>query len=383
MTRKVYQRSAIAVAVIAIVGLIGVAVIRFTGTDQQAQAQQPAGRSGNPPPVAVEKPAPASTKPQSLNAARASTSQPAHVVPFEQAEILPKASGFVSRVHVDIGDMVEKDQVLAELWIPEMDQEILLKEAAVEEAKATVDQLAAAIIVAKSLLDAASAELREKQASVAQYEAEVAFRHSEHDRFVRLVAEKALNESLLDEKRKWLRVAESALAAAQAGVTSSSANIDVQKSRLKHAEANERLAVAQLKVAGADLKKTEVLAGYSQVKAPFGGMITDRRVDTGAFVASAASNKPEPLFSLCRVDRLRIVVDIPESEAPFIRVGQPVELKVDAIKDQLFAGSVKRTAGVLDTRTRTLRVEAELDSPPPELRPGMFGLLTINFDTSP
>jgi multidrug efflux pump subunit AcrA (membrane-fusion protein) len=127
------------------------------------------------------------------------------------------------------------------------------------------------------------------------------------------------------------------------------------------------------------MKKTEVLAEYSQVKAPFGGTITDRRVDTGAFVASAASNKPEPLFTLCRVDRLRIVVDIPESEAPFIRVGQTVELKVDAIKDQLFIGSVKRTAGVLDTRTRTLRVEAELDSQPLELRPGMFGLMTINF----
>lgn len=49
--------------------------------------------------------------------------QPAHIDAYERADIFAKASGFVSKVLVDIGDQVEQDQILAELWIPEMEQE--------------------------------------------------------------------------------------------------------------------------------------------------------------------------------------------------------------------------------------------------------------------
>jgi RND family efflux transporter MFP subunit len=147
---------------------------------------------------------------------------------------------------------------------------------------------------------------------------------------------------------------------------------------MKQAEANERHAKARLQLAQADLKRLEVLIEYAQVKAPFAGVIVDRQADPGTFVATAASNRAEPPFTLCRMDRLRVVVDIPESQAALIRTGQPVELEVDALPDQRFTGTIRRTAGILDNRTRTLRAEAELDSIS-QLRPGMFGQITIDF----
>jgi multidrug resistance efflux pump len=346
---------------------------------QQGPVQPPATRTENARQVAAQPPSSVAVVTPSPEAARQSTSQPAHILPYEQTEILAKTSGFVSQVHVDIGDMVEKDQVLAELWIPEMEQEMLLKEAEVAEAKATIDQMAAAVVAARSLLNAAIAKQRQVQATVAQHEADAAYRRSEYDRIARLVADRALNEAMLDEKGKWLRSAESALAGARAAVSSAAATIEVEKARLNQAKANERHALARLKVAEADFKKSEVLAAYARIKAPFAGLITDRRIDTGAFVATAASNQSEPLFTLCRVDRLRIIVDIPESETSRVQVGQSVELRVDALREEVFLGTIKRTTGVLDTRTRTLRVEAELDSPQSSLRPGMFGLMTIDL----
>ncbi len=323
-------------------------------------------RQGGPPSVGSNPPPSAIT-------------QPAQVQPYEQTEILAKASGFVSRVHVDIGDKVEKDQLLADLWIPEMDEERLIRVASVEEAAAAVLQMKAAVEAAESLVEAASAKLGEVQARVAQYESDVDFRRDEYNRIAQLVSKEALNQALLDEKRNQLRSAQSALAAAKAAVASAEANVKVEQARVHLAQANFAHAEAQRKLAEADLKKTDVLMSYAQLRAPFAGLITHRSVDTGAFVGSAVGNHSEPLFTLYRVDRLRIVVDIPESQAPLIQLGQRATLVVDALKPKSFRGAVRRTAGVLDTRTRTLRVEAELDSPSGELWPGMFGSLAIEL----
>jgi multidrug resistance efflux pump len=305
--------------------------------------------------------------------------QPAHVEPYEKTEILAKASGFVSRVNVDIGGRVEKDDLLAELWIPEMDQERLVRVAAVDEAAAAVRQMDAAVGAARSRAEAASARLAEVRASVAQYEADVAFRQSEFDRVGELVSKQALNQKLLDEKQYQLRSAQSALAAATAAVASAEASLQVEQAGIEQAQANLAHAQARHALAEANLKKTEVLMSYAQIRAPFAGLISERSIDTGDFVASAVGSREKPLFTLVRVDRLRIIVDIPESQAPRVSVGQPAELTVDALKGVTFPGAVARTTGVLDPRTRTLRIEAELKERTGELKPGMYGSLTITL----
>ena len=338
-------------AVVVLTVVFCVVAIEFIAADRLAHAQAlqggPASLASNPP---------------------STITQPAQVQPYEQTEILAKAAGFVARVYVDIGDRVEKDQLLAELWIPEMEQERLVAVATVDESAAAVLQMEAAVVAARAKLNAA-------QASVAQYQADVDLRRSEHNRIAHLVGQQALNEALLDEKLSQLRSAESALAAAEA-------NVQVESARLKQANANLVHAQARQRLEEANLKKTQVLMGYAQVRAPFAGLVTQRGIDTGDFVASAASNATDPMFTVCSVDRLRIIVDIPESQAPRIRLGQRATLVVDALKNRSFRGVVKRTAGVLDPRTRTLRAEAELDAPADELRPGMFGSLTIELRPS-
>jgi HlyD family secretion protein len=361
----IQQTSSFTAAVVVQIVVCSIIAIEFIAPDQTANAQTlPGGAASlaSNPPTAI--------------------TQPAQILPYEQTEILAKASGFVSRVHVDIGDKVEKDQLLAELSIPEMDEERLIRVASVDQAAAAVLQMQAAIAAAESLVEAASAKLGEAQASVAQFESDVDFRRGEYSRISQLVSKEALNQALLDEKQHQLRSAESALAAAKAAVASAGANVQVEQAQVQLAQANLAHAEAQRKLAEADLRKTGVLMSYAQLRAPFAGMITCRSVDTGAFVASAVGNRSEPLFTLCRVDRLRIIVDIPESQAALIRIGQKATLVVDALKNEAFRGAVSRTAGVLDPRTRTLRVEAELDSPADELRPGMFGSLSIELTPS-
>ncbi len=313
---------------------------------------------------------------------RRETTQPAHLESYERTDVYAKASGFLKSVQVDIGDRVLKDQLLAELWIPEMEQELQQKLARVEQARAVVEQMQAQLASAAALVAAAEAQLAETRALLAAAEAEVEYRRSEHGRMAALVASRTINEALQDEKLKQLRSAEANLVAAQARIQSMQAQLAVERTRHREAEANLAHAQSQLQVAQADREQTSVLMQYAQVRAPYDGIVTHRRVDTGDFVTSAATTRTEPLFTVERVDRLRIIFDVPESESSLVAVGQPTTLHVDALKGRSFPGRVKRTAGVLDARTRTLRVEAELDEPQPSLRPGMYGMITVTFATN-
>jgi RND family efflux transporter MFP subunit len=361
-----------------------VGVFIYCGRDGSgaAHAAAPAGGNAAIPPPAGGREEVAVVRPTVEDLHR-STTQPAHIEPFERTDVYAKAAGYVAEVLVDIGDRVERGQVLARLSIPEMDQEKLQQASLVEEASAGVEQARARLSAAAAEVTAAEANLAVAQATIAEHEAEVAFRRGEHARITQLVASQSMNEAVLEEKLNRLRSAESALAVARAGVTSAQAGIDVRRSHQARAAADLARAQAQVKVAEANLAHVEILAGYLQIVAPYDGMVTRRWVDSGDFVTSAANSMTEPLFTIDRDVPLRIVFDVPESQSSQIRIDQPASLVVDALKGRTFTGRVRRTTGILDPKTRTLRAEVELDAPTPFLRPGMYGMITVVLAESP
>ncbi len=310
------------------------------------------------------------------------TRQPAHIEPYEHTTIYAKASGFVSKVNVDLGSRVVRGDVLAELWIPEMQQDRAQKQALVEEAQAAVGQAEAAITAGEALVAAAAAKEREAKSVVARYEAEVTLRQSEHMRFAELVRTKSLEKKLEEEKLNQLQSARSALAAAEAGVASAEASERVEQARLKQSRANHILAQSRLKVAQAELAQVEILLDYAVIRAPYDGIVTERHVHTGDFAQSAANGTADPLFTVMRETPLRIVVDIPEVDAGWVRPGLPATLSVDGIKSHQCACVVQRVAEMLDPRTHAMRVEVEVTERVEGLRPGMYGAVTIS-DTPP
>lgn len=384
MSRIIYGSSAGIVAVAVVVTAI-LLIGNNAGIDTpaaQAQAPRPdhrlvdrkerdAGASG------------ATTVSPTVEDLHRATTQPVHVESYESTAVYAKASGFLKNLKFDIGDRVEKDQVLAELWIPEMDQELLQKTALVKQAQSVSEQTRAQLATAKALVAAAEAELAESKAVIAQYEADLIYRRSEHRRISELVQSRSVNEAIQDEKLKQLQSAEAALAAAQARVRSAEARVQVEQARQEEAQANLSLSQSQLEVTEANLEQTRIVMMYAQIRAPFDGLISRRWVDSGDFVASAATGRSEPLFTVDRIDKLRLVFDVPETESALIQVGQPTALVVDALKNRSFSGRVKRTTGVLDAKTRTLRVEAELDTPTTSLRPGMYGMITVTLAERP
>jgi RND family efflux transporter MFP subunit len=350
--------------------------VAFGQTDNKSTV--PADESGSGAPTVRVK----TIRPTREHLKRAST-QPAHVEPYERADLFAKIAGYLEKVHVDIGARVKKDQVLAVLSVPEMEQERVQKEALVERVQADVGQAEAGQKAATAMVTAARTKTQEASAVVAKHEAEVTYHQGEYARNLQLFKDRAVQGDVVDKELNQWRAAEAALTAAKAAVATAEANLKVEQAKLLQAQAAVVGANARLKVAQADLQHAVILLRYSKITAPYDGVITHRLVHPGWLIQSGATGKADPLFTITRVDRLRIVTEIPESDSAWIKNGQPATLQVDAARGQRFAGKVARLADALDKKSHTMLVEVELDAPTELLRAGMYGSVTITLADYP
>lgn len=136
-------------------------------------------------------------------------------------------------------------------------------------------------------------------------------------------------------------------------------------------------------IARANLERTETLLNYSQLTAPFSGVITARFVDPGAFIPSATSSSSAgnaAIVTLMDFSTVRAQVALPEIEAALARVGQPVQLTVDGLPGKSFAGKISRISYALDDATRTMLIEADLPNPDLTLRPGMYATIRVGVE---
>ena len=126
---------------------------------------------------------------------------------------------------------------------------------------------------------------------------------------------------------------------------------------------------ARANLAGADanVERLRQLESFKRVLAPFSGVITRRNVDIGDLIDS---NKP--LFLLSQTDPLRVYVNVPQAYAQLVRPGQPAVVTQAEIRGRTFPGEVARTAGAIDTATRTMQAEVNLRNTDGALLPGAF-----------
>ncbi|GLQ50665.1 efflux RND transporter periplasmic adaptor subunit [Dyella flava] len=151
------------------------------------------------------------------------------------------------------------------------------------------------------------------------------------------------------------------------------------------AEENESIMQAKqatLAAALDNVKRLEQLQSYEKVYAPFDGVITVRNVDVGALIDAGNSGPPAALFELAETDRLRIFVDVPQDDAAYIAPGTKAQLTLPQYPGRSFAGTVARTAGAIDPRNRTLRVEVDMANPDGTLLPGAFAQVSLTLTSA-
>lgn len=299
---------------------------------------------------------------------RRSTTQPASVHAYYEAELHSKVSGYLKSVAADIGDVVKGGQTLAVIDVPEMMKGYESQQAEVERTESARKQFRAAIDVARAKVDQAEAEIGKAKA---QSNASTL----EYKRIEELVRTKAVTQKLADETLSRKLASEAELASVKASQAVAVAN-------LRASEADADGADASAVVTRKRLEEMEVLMQYATLKAPFAGVVTERNVDPGDFVRNAQtiSNPGKPLFSVARMDKMRVRVPIPERDAVYVKKGDKVEFVCRALGNKPIQAKVSRTSRRLDSKTRTMLVEIDLPNEDGRLLPGMYGTISIMID---
>ena len=285
---------------------------------------------------------------------------PGTTLAYTEAYIYARASGYVSRRLVDIGDRVREGQLLATIDAPDLDKQVA-------QARSTLAQ---------------------SESNLAQLEAQLHLQAVNWDRYKVLVAKGVFSRQDGDQQEANYRVAEANVRAAESTVQGNRENLD----------------------------RLIVLQGYEQVRAPFNGVITARNIDVGALITaqgtgagvssapatpgttqagaegnnegasgSVSSSVAPPtggaqggeMFGIASIDRLRILVSVPEAYSVTVHPGQRADLFLEESPNDRFEGRVTRTSASIDQNTRTLLVEVQAPNRAGRFLPGMY--VVVNF----
>jgi multidrug efflux pump subunit AcrA (membrane-fusion protein) len=258
--------------------------------------------------------------------------------PFQEVDVYAKVSGYIHKLNVDFGTHVRQGQVLAVLEIPELQQ-----------------------------------QLQQDEASVRRSEQDLARAHEELNRAqsAYTVAHVTYTRLADVQKSRPELVAQQEIDVAQGKDLEASAGVSSEKDALAAAEQG-------LLVAKAALGKDQAMFDYARMTAPFDGVVTQIYAYTGALLpAGTASNKSDSgLCHLSQNNLLRLVIPVPESAVPGIRLGNPVQVQVPVL-GKTFQGTVARISDQVDLSTRTMHTEIDVSNPKLEIIPGMYAKASI------
>lgn len=252
------------------------------------------------------------SEPESANG-KAPLELPAQMDAFTNAPIYARTSGYLKSWDKDIGAQVKAGDVLGIIDTPDLDQQLLQGQADLATAKANAE-LAATTAKRWQVLRQTDPDSVSQQ-SVDQYNGD--------------------------------------LAAKQAQVTASQANLD----RLK------------------------ALKSYARLVAPFDGRVTARNTDVGALITADTSGTGTPLFTVSDTSKLRVYVRVPQVYAPAIHRNDEATLSVPEYPGKTFTAKVEADARAITPTSGTTLVQLLVDNPDGRLLPSSYASVSFNIDS--
>ncbi|MDX6574610.1 MAG: hypothetical protein QOE96_563 [Blastocatellia bacterium] len=275
------------------------------------------------------------------------------LAPNQQADVAAETSGKVAAVGVDLGSSVRRGQMIVKLDDADFRIRIEQAQAQLDQAKATVRQNEAKIGLrpgqkfnpenvpevagARSALELADKNLRRYEKLVETGDVS----RSAYDQ------QKSQRDQLAEQYQALIHQAQqnyAAVANAQAAVDAAATQVSLAKRNL----------------------------GYTVVVSPMPGYVSDRPADIGEYVSPQ-----QKVATVVNLNPLRVRIDIPEQAIPQIRSGESVSVSVSGYPDRNFAGRVARVSPNVTASSRTLTIEADVDNPKAELKPGQFATVRI------
>jgi RND family efflux transporter MFP subunit len=264
--------------------------------------------------------------------------------PYDEVIISAQVDGPISEVSADLGDSVREGQVIARIDAEEQNYLLAQNEAQLRQALETLG-LKSEDEKVKDITQ--TPEVRRAQADL--FDAEQRYKRARD-----LVDQKIGSQQDYD--------------AAFAKYKSSQAAYDSTLNQTRNLIQEVQRVKAQL-----DLQRKKVRD--TTVKAPYAAYVKERQATVGLFVRANT-----PLFTLVKIDPIRLRIEVPERMAPWVKVGQEAEVTVEAFKDRVFKGKVWRISPTVDQTKRTFIVEALVPNPGTALKPGSYATARVKTD---
>jgi RND family efflux transporter MFP subunit len=261
----------------------------------------------------------------------------------DEVTVSSEADGIVSRILHDLGDRVHLGDALVELDREKAEYNLAQQRASLARALAQY-----------GAPDPTHLPPVERTPDVQKARAEMVQAQQSYDRSKELLNRQLVPRQTLDD--------------ADAMLQAKKALYDSSLQNAKNLEANISAAEAAMKLADRQLRDT-------YIRAPFDGYVQRRFVNVGQLVKG--SGTPVPVMSVVRVDPLKVTSEIPEKMVPWITVGQPVELQVDAYPDKTITGKMSRISPAVNTATRAFPFEALVPNENALLKPGTFARVKV------
>jgi len=279
------------------------------------------------------------------------------VEPITKVEIKSKANGIIEKLYVDVDQLVQPGQVLAEL-----DRENLT---------ARLRQARANLQAAEAAQEGAAAQLKKDEI---QAEApDVAFARRNAERAQQLFDQKLVSQSGLDDAKSALEQAVNRQQAAQGQLV-------ISRAKVSEAVAN----VAQSRAA---VENSEEDLANATIKAPIRATVLTRDVEIGSPVSSILNLGANGtlVFTLGDIDRVFVRGKVDEADIGRVRIGQPASITTETFRDRVFQGRVTQISpiGVDKDNVTTFEVKVSIDNPGKELKANMTANAEIILEEFP
>lgn len=282
------------------------------------------------------------------------------IAPLMQVDLFPKVSGYLERIHVNLGDSVRQNQVIAQIDQNDFLQKVKEIEAKVAQAKAQLSELEAG---------SRPEELRQAEEAVRGAQSRFDNAKLQRERVEALFRRQVISKKEMDIAEMEYTVAEAQWMASQQHL-----KLIQEGARLEVKEASQ----AKLKEMEAILAQEKIRLQNTRIIAPFQGEIVRRFVDAGALVSPST-----PIVNLVHIDTLKVVANVLEKDIPLLKLGMKATIRAEAYPEKIFEGKVARINKALDLATRTLQAEIYIPNSDRMLKPAMFVRIEIILTEKP
>jgi RND family efflux transporter MFP subunit len=315
-------------------------------------------------------PTPVKTKLVEMRSATTSVRYSASIRPNSQVELSFKVGGYVDAIlqvrdaagaprYVQAGDIVQRGMVLARVRQSDYLAQVNQANAQVAEARSGLETNNAQLAEARTAIETARAQVADAEAAF-----ERATRDFERARV--LYAAESMTKPEYDAARAQYESAKARLDSTKGQLQQAQAKVTTSRSQIGAAQARIKSAQAQTAQAAIPLADTEL-------RAPLGAVVLERRVEIGTLVAAGT-----PGFVLADMTSVKAVFGVPDLALQSMKLGATLMLTTDGAPGTEFTGHISRISPSADQTSRVFEVEVTIPNPQGLLKPGMIASLAVS-----